>query len=74
VYGQKKIRTPNIDRLATEGIRFTNTPGARSARRRVARSSSGCTPGIWPAAASTRAMLLEIASIVWEFSPACWWS
>lgn len=22
-YGQKKIRTPNIDRLATEGIRFT---------------------------------------------------
>lgn len=23
-YGQKKIRTPNIDRLATEGMRFTN--------------------------------------------------
>src|SRR3954451_8221675 len=22
-YGQKKIRTPNIDRLAAEGIRFT---------------------------------------------------
>ena len=22
--GQKRIRTPNIDRLATEGIRFTN--------------------------------------------------
>src|SRR5262249_30214273 len=23
-YGQKKIKTPNIDRLAAEGIRFTN--------------------------------------------------
>ena len=23
-YGQKKIRTPNIDRLAEEGIRFTD--------------------------------------------------
>src|SRR5262245_55330516 len=23
-YGQKKIRTPNIDRLASEGMRFTN--------------------------------------------------
>ena len=22
-YGQKKIRTPNIDRLAAEGLRFT---------------------------------------------------
>jgi len=22
-YGQEKIRTPNIDRLATEGLRFT---------------------------------------------------
>ena len=24
VYGQKKIRTPNIDRLAKEGVRLTN--------------------------------------------------
>ncbi|MBM3756372.1 MAG: hypothetical protein FJW38_20575 [Acidobacteria bacterium] len=23
-YGQKHIRTPNIDRLATEGLRFTD--------------------------------------------------
>src|SRR5690606_24437495 len=23
-YGQEKIKTPNIDRIATEGIRFTN--------------------------------------------------
>src|SRR5882672_4710926 len=23
-YGQKKIRTPNLDRLASEGMRFTN--------------------------------------------------
>ena len=23
-YGQKKLKTPNIDRLAKEGLRFTN--------------------------------------------------
>ena len=28
-YGQKKIRTPNVDRLAAEGMRFTRcTPAA----------------------------------------------
>ncbi|NLB25920.1 MAG: sulfatase-like hydrolase/transferase, partial [Bacteroidales bacterium] len=29
-YGQKKIKTPNIDRLAEEGIRFTNAYAGNS--------------------------------------------
>ena len=35
-YGQKKIRTPNIDRLADEGMRFTThfTPAATCAQPR----------------------------------------
>lgn len=36
-YGQQKIRTPHLDRLAAEGIRFTqHYCGARSVRHRAA--------------------------------------
>ena len=34
-YGQKKIKTPHLDRLATEGIRFTQAyAGSHRVRRR----------------------------------------
>jgi len=36
-YGQTKIKTPNIDKLASEGVRFTDCyAGAQSVRRRDA--------------------------------------
>ena len=35
-YGQKKLQTPNIDRLAGEGMKFTDFySGTQFARRRV---------------------------------------
>ena len=38
-YGQKKIKTPNIDRLAAEGMRFTQSyAGNPVCARRAARS------------------------------------
>ena len=37
-YGQKKIKTPNIDRLAAEGMRFTQSySGNPVCARRAAR-------------------------------------
>ena len=37
-YGQAKIRTPNLDRMAAEGMRFiAHYSGTTSARRRAAR-------------------------------------
>ncbi len=36
-YGQREIRTPNLDRMAAEGLRFTrSTPARRCARPRAA--------------------------------------
>ena len=38
-YGQEKFKTPNIDRMASQGMRLTNfTPAARSAPPRAAAS------------------------------------
>src|SRR6476660_4030262 len=45
-YGQKQIETPNIDRMAKEGIRFTqfyvNSPICSPSR-------AACTSGMFPA-------------------------
>ena len=41
-YGQEEIQTPNIDRLATEGIRFVNAYAGNS----VCAPSRSAPPGL----------------------------
>lgn len=50
-YGQKKIKTPNIDRLAAEGIRFTQAYSGNSV---CAPSRSGLMQGLHPGHARVR--------------------
>jgi Sulfatase len=45
-YGATRVRTPNVDRLAKEGVRFTmRTRPPRSARRRAIRFLRVSMPG-----------------------------
>ena len=45
-YGQEKIKTPNIDRLAKEGMRFTNAySGASGVRTIAVQSDEGTAYG-----------------------------
>ena len=46
--GLMGYRTPNIDRIAQEGMRFTDSTPSRAARpddRRSSPASTGCAPG-----------------------------
>ena len=49
--GTKHVRTPNLDRLAKQGIRFTdaNTPSSVCSPSRYALAASySCWPRLWP--------------------------
>ena len=45
-YGSKAIQTPNLDRLASEGMRFTDAYGAHCLRAVSLRADDG--EAFWP--------------------------